>query len=188
MRLNKSQWVSHVYGLGHGPLTVSCWPFRKSPKAIGIFECWHAKVEESQPFLGTQFDENSPEFSPSGSWIAFTSDSSGQYEIYAKPYAREGGIVRISTEGGVSPKWAANGMELFYRNGNKILVVEIQGEQELRLGLPKVLFESDDDIIFFDVSPDGQQFALIRQDVAISTQIHVTRNWFEELKRLVPTN
>jgi len=144
--------------------------------------------EESQPFLGTQFDENSPEFSPSGSWIAFTSDSSGQYEIYAKPYAREGGIVRISTEGGVSPKWAANGMALFYRNGNKILVVEIQGEQELRLGLPKVLFESDDNLRDFDVSPNGYQFALIRNNEALHTQINVTLNWFEELKRLVPTD
>jgi dipeptidyl aminopeptidase/acylaminoacyl peptidase len=67
------------------------------------------------------------------------------------------------------------------------MVVEVQGEQELTVGLPKVLFESDDYIIDFDVSPDGQQFALIREDVVVPNQINVVLNWFEELKRLVPT-
>ncbi len=68
------------------------------------------------------------------------------------------------------------------------MAVEVQGEKDLKVGLPKVLFELDDNIKTFDVSPDGQQFALIRADVAISTQIHITLNWFEELKRLVPTD
>jgi len=160
----------------------------------GFTDAWDIRVlalesgKDSQPFQANQFNERNPRFSPSGDWIAFASNRSGQYEIYAKPYDREGGIVRISTEGGVMPEWAANGKELFYRSGNKIMVVEVQGEQDLEVGLPKILFEVDDNIQNFDVSPDGQQFALIRQDVAISTQIHVTLNWFEELKRLVPTD
>ena len=150
--------------------------------------------KDSQPFLVTQFDERDPRFSPSGGWIAFTSNRSGQDEIYAKPYDREGGIVRVSTQGGVSPEWAANGKELFYLNGNKVMAVEVQGEEDLKVGLPQVLFglddnfELDDNNENFDVSPDAQQFALIREDVAVSTQIHVTLNWFEELKRLVPTD
>jgi Tol biopolymer transport system component len=65
--------------------------------------------EESQPFLVIQFDERDPRFSPLGGWIAFTSDRSGQDEIYVKPYDREGGIVRISTEGGETPEWATSG-------------------------------------------------------------------------------
>jgi hypothetical protein len=64
------------------------------------------------------------------------------------------------------------------------MVVEIQEEQDLKVGLPKVLFESEDLIIGFDVSPDGQQFALVREDVIGSAQIHVILNWFEELKRM----
>ncbi|TDI15272.1 MAG: serine/threonine-protein kinase [Acidobacteria bacterium] len=144
--------------------------------------------KDSQPFLVNPFDERDPRFSPSGGWIAFTSNRSGQDEIYAKPYGREGGVVRVSTEGGAMPGWAANGKELFYLTGNKIMAVGIQGEQDLNVGLPKVLFEVEDNIGVFDVSPDGQQFALIRKDVAISTLIHITLNWFEELKRLAPTD
>ena len=144
--------------------------------------------KDSQLFLGTQFDERDPAFSATGGWIAFTSNRSGRDEVYAKPYAHEGGIVRISTEGGESPKWVTGGKELFYRNGNNIMVVEVQGEAELSVGLPKILFESGDMILDFDVSSDGQQFALIRDDLGGPTQFNVILNWTEELKRLVPTD
>lgn len=42
----------------------------------------------------------------------------------------------------------------------------------------------------YDVSPDGQRFLMIKQagsdQTATPPQIIVVRNWFEELKRLVP--
>ena len=43
----------------------------------------------------------------------------------------------------------------------------------------------------YDVAPDGQRFLMLKlQGDAASTppQIVVVKNWFEELKRLVPTN
>ena len=44
---------------------------------------------------------------------------------------------------------------------------------------------------FFDVSPDGRRFLMIREGSsgkdAAPPQIVVVRNWHEELKRLVPT-
>jgi hypothetical protein len=41
----------------------------------------------------------------------------------------------------------------------------------------------------YDVSADGQEFVMIRnEDSSAPPQIHVVLNWFEELKRLVPTN
>ena len=42
----------------------------------------------------------------------------------------------------------------------------------------------------YDIAPDGQRFLMIResgeQEKAV-TQINVVHNWFEELKRRVPT-
>jgi len=40
-----------------------------------------------------------------------------------------------------------------------------------------------------DVSQDGQRFLMIQpiEPEELATQIHVVLNWFEELKRLVPT-
>ena len=42
---------------------------------------------------------------------------------------------------------------------------------------------------FYDVSPDGQRFLMIKQseEAAAPTQINVVLNWFEELKQKVPT-
>jgi hypothetical protein len=41
----------------------------------------------------------------------------------------------------------------------------------------------------YDVSSDGKQFVMVKGsgDVGSLTQINVVLNWFEELKRLVPT-
>ena len=43
-------------------------------------------------FLGTEFDERHPRFSPDGDWIAFTSDRSGQDEVYVKSFPGPSGF------------------------------------------------------------------------------------------------
>jgi hypothetical protein len=43
----------------------------------------------------------------------------------------------------------------------------------------------------YDVSPDGQRFLMVKQTeqtTDASVQLNVVVNWFEELKRRVPTN
>ncbi len=41
----------------------------------------------------------------------------------------------------------------------------------------------------YDVTPDGQRFVMVQavEQEAGASQINVVLNWFEELKRLVPT-
>ncbi len=38
------------------------------------------------PFLVTEFNEGQAVFSPDGRWIAYTSDESGQAEVYVRPF------------------------------------------------------------------------------------------------------
>ena len=43
----------------------------------------------------------------------------------------------------------------------------------------------------YDISPDGERFLMIKEsgsDVTSSTEFILVQNWFEELKRLVPTD
>ncbi len=86
---------------------------------------------EPQPFVATEAIETRPMFSPDGRWIAFGSNRSGRREVYAKAYPEEGGIETISTDGGRQPLWAHSGRELFYRNGDEVMVVSIQTEPTL---------------------------------------------------------
>lgn len=44
--------------------------------------------------------------------------------------------------------------------------------------------------INYDPSPDGQSFVMLDsgEESGAATQVNVLLNWYEELKRLVPTN
>ena len=74
-----------------------------------------------------------------------------------------------------------------------MMVISVQTEPTFRAGRPEVLFEGFYRATlrplgyqYYDISPDGQRFLMIRRDEA-PAQINVVLNWFEELKRLVPT-
>jgi serine/threonine-protein kinase len=145
-----------------------------------------------RPFLRTQFSEFFTSFSPNGQWLAYTSDESGSYEVYVRPYPGPGGKWQVSTEGGEEPVWAANGEELFYRNGEKWMVAAVHSNPGFRADAPSLMFEG----YFINVlglshwpHPDGQRQVMIQPLGAESNpkQINVVLNWFEELKRHVAT-
>jgi serine/threonine-protein kinase len=143
------------------------------------------------PFLQTPFSEFFSSFSPNDRWIAYTSDESGRYEVYVRPYPGPGGKYQVSTEGGEEPVWSTNGQELFYRNGEKWMVASVDTKSEFHSQTPLLLFEN----YFINVpglshypSPDGQRQVMIQpvgpQENA--KQINLVLNWFEELKQRVP--
>jgi Tol biopolymer transport system component len=149
----------------------------------------------ARQLLVTPFKELSAMFSPDGRSLAYSSDETGRDEVYVQPYPGPGGKVQVSTEGGMEPIWSRNGLELFYRIGDKIMTVAVETAPDFSAGKPMVLFEGqyarnhDSLYLNYDVSPDGQRFAMYKQDEQPApTQINVVLNWFEELKRLVPTN
>jgi Tol biopolymer transport system component len=160
------------------------------------FDIWVLRLSDrkAQPFLRTRFNETAPRFSPDGRWLAYISDESGRFEIYVQPYPGPGGKWQISTEGGMEPVWNRNGRELFYRNGGKVMAVDIATQPGFAAGKPRMLFEGPYEqppvpIANYDVSPDGQRFLMLKpsEQEAAPTQINVVLNWFEELKRRVPT-
>jgi hypothetical protein len=111
-----------------------------------------------------------------------------------QPFPGPGAKTQISTEGGAEPVWARNGRELFYRNGDKMMAVDITTQPSITAGSPRLLFEgryefSGNGDSGYDVSLDGQRFLMIQpvEPEQPATQINVVLNWFEELKRRVPT-
>jgi hypothetical protein len=168
------------------------------PDMTAGWDIWVQMVKgehQPQPFLQTPSNEGGPMFSPDGHWLAYQSDESGQQEIYVRPFPGPGGKVPISTEGGVEPVWARNGRELFYRNGDKMMVAAFETKPTFAPAKPRLVFEGHYETGLFsfhpnyDVSPDGQRFLMIKasEQESAATQINVVVNWSEELKRLVPT-
>jgi serine/threonine-protein kinase len=144
-----------------------------------------------RPFLQTKFNEEAARFSPDGRWVAYVSDESGRFEIYIRPYPGPGGKWQISAEGGGEPHWSRSGRELFYRDEDKMMIVDVETKPTFRPARPRTLFEGRYLLLDFndyDVAPDGMRFLMIKPDPAESGAAHVNvvLNWFEDVKRRVP--
>jgi len=147
-----------------------------------------------RPFLQTPANESGPIFSPDGRWVAYLSDETGRNEIYVRPFPGPGGKMQISTEGGTEPMWARNGRELFYRNGDKMMVTAVETQPVFAASKPQLLFEAHYETSYnvfqrdYDVSPDGQRFLMIKgsEQESAATQLNVVLNWSDELRRLAP--
>lgn len=146
--------------------------------------------EERKPevFLATPFIERGPALSPDGRWVAYSSNESGEVEIYVRPFLRPGAKVKVSAGRGGFPKWSPDGKEIFYRDEDKILAVSVSVQEDtLRAQNPRQLFEVKGDAYAgpFDVAPDGNRFLFYRPAGDVkeqSQQPTVVVNWFEELK------
>ena len=73
-------------------------------------------------FVRTDYEETGATFSPDESWIAYVSNRSGRAEVYARPFPGPGARVPVSVDGGREPIWSRDGTELFFRDGNRMMV------------------------------------------------------------------
>jgi len=178
---------------GDGQLLAFFEPGTNTQRDIWVLQMSDRKV---QLFLQTPFNEGAASFSPDGHWLAYLSNESGRPEIYVQPYPGPGGKWQISTDGGTEPLWNRNGRELFYRSGNRMMAVQVSTQPTFSAGKPAMLFEKEYAAsqfpatgIAYDVSPDGQRFLMVKEieQSSSATQINVVLNWFEELKRRVPS-
>jgi hypothetical protein len=128
--------------------------------------------------------------SPDGRWLAYVSNESGHDEVYVRSFPEPSRKLQISTDGGTAPVWSRNGREIFYIENDRLMVVPVETGTSLQPGRPKLLFEGGfvhefTQFADYDVSLDGQSFVMIQS--AQKPELHVVLNWFEELKRLGPT-
>jgi serine/threonine protein kinase len=121
--------------------------------------------------LNSPFNEQTPSFSPDGRWLAYTSDETGNYEIYVQSFSADGKLgadkQRVSTIGGTYPVWRRDGSELFFvaPDGQMMSSAVKTGGTEFQFSAPKPLFKTRmlawiTNFHEYDVSPDGQRFLI----------------------------
>ena len=110
----------------------------------------------------TRFNQVSPRFSPDGRWIAYQSDESGDPAIYVALSDGAGQKRRISPAAGMSPRWRADGKELYYATPDGfIMAVAITPGVRFSSTAPVPLFRIDKDIENYDVTTDGSRFLIV---------------------------
>jgi Tol biopolymer transport system component len=144
-----------------------------------------------EPFLVTDFNERGARVSPDGRWLAFTSDRSGQDEVWVTPFPGGGTPILVSLGGGKEPGWQGNGRRLFYRRGEEMWAVAVDSTGgSFEVGEPELLFRGDYSYGYIDwafnygVHPDGKTFLMVKDGPP--PRLRVVVNWFSELERLVP--
>jgi Tol biopolymer transport system component len=125
----------------------------------------------------TMSEEREARFSRDGRWIAYESNESGRFEIYAQPFPGQGGKSQISTGGGTFPRWHRDGRSLFYLDqANRVMTVSVTPNgPKVEAGTPVALFPLPQGAAF-EVSPDGQRF-LINEITKEPSPITILLNW-----------
>ncbi|MGD1095682.1 MAG: protein kinase, partial [Bryobacteraceae bacterium] len=144
-------------------------------------------------YLANQFANGQGKFSPDHRWVAYRSNESGENEVYVQSFpanSATGGKWKVSSGGGLEPRWRKDGKELFYRSGRKLMAVDVATTPTFKLGVPKVLFEAPfwpgggTASRHYAVTADGQKFLINAVPEAQgSSPITVVMNWTTALNK-----
>jgi len=138
------------------------------------------------PVIDTEFSEGLGTFSPDGRWIAYTTDETGQPNVYIQPFLRAGGKHRISPNGGRNPHWRADGRELFYLDATGAMTA-VPIDSTGTFGMPKTLFQAGviSNNNMYAVTRDGQRFLVNARlrNTPTFTPLTVVINWTSTLQR-----
>ena len=125
--------------------------------------------------------EVTPRFAPDGRSIAYTSDESGRSEIYVRPFPEPGSRVQISVGGGRRAIWSADGKQIFFWEGTRLLAATIVRDPGLRVVSRDPLLEGRYELDY-DVSRDGTRFLMV-ESASSGLRLVVVPHWATELKQ-----
>ena len=135
------------------------------------------------PFLESPANESGAVLSPNGKWLAYHSDESGRSEVYVTAFPGPGGKWQVSNGGGSAASWTADGKQLYYTTGDKLMVVPIQNVETFQFGTPTALpMHVNEFTALGHVAPGGRFPALKALSGGQSHPQEVILNWTGVLK------
>jgi len=154
------------------------WYLPTMPKGAQTAETW---VQEPVLFLQTPFDEAVPQISPDSRYLAYMSNVSGRWEVYARPFPDGVGEWQVSVRGGAYPRWSSHGEELFFVEGETLMAAKVFYKPNFRVDVPQKLFQWNHLGLYFtrryDISADGQRFVAVQETSEGKRYLNVIENW-----------
>ena len=133
-------------------------------------DLWTLSFEQpptTRPMVQMPGYQTSSRISPDGRWLAYASEESGQFEVYVTSFPDGARKSPVSSGGGSQPVWAKSGRELFYFNGDKLMVVDVNTGQPSVQANRRCSSKCDPlsrrPVHSYDVSLDGQRFVMIQR-------------------------
>ncbi|HTJ23427.1 MAG TPA: protein kinase [Gemmatimonadaceae bacterium] len=141
------------------------------------------------PFAASQFEERNAAISPDGRFAAYSSNESGNDQIYIRPIDGDGGgRTQVSVNGGTEPRWAPGGRDVFYWTNDTLFAAPItlpsQGGSidvgQRRLVLTESGYAHESVHSNYDIAPDGKTFVILRSGrTQEGGKLTVFMNWFD---------
>ncbi len=138
-----------------------------------------------KPFVQSPANEGASVLSPNSKWLAYVSDESGRYEVYVTAFPGPGGKWQVSN-GGVNgpPAWSMDGKQLYYRTGDKLMVVPIQNADTFEFGAPAALPLHVNEFAAIGPPAPGERFPALKPvSGGQSHPLEVILNWTGTLKK-----
>jgi eukaryotic-like serine/threonine-protein kinase len=182
--------LHHTFGIWEGEFSRDgTWLVARSDEEDGVSNIRGRRLDGDTALVPLLVDKGGTSqiaLSPDGNWIAYIGLATGQAEVYVAPFPDITAIRLVSRDGGIEPRWAHSGRELFYKSGDRLMVVEVTPGATLTLGSPRELFSvaeyrSARNRQQYDVTPDDQTFVMIRELAGSTDDVVYVENWFPEL-------
>ena len=180
-----------------GGRLVNCWDTSRDGAYMLLrseAELWNYTVAEkkSRPYIQGKWLVRNAQFSPDGKWVAYSTNESGNWEVYVSPFPNASSKWQVSHGGGEEPRWRQDGKELFYLSPDGKLMaagVKLGDSFEAMTSVP--LFQarrrqkiSSQDIFTYAVGENGTKFlfnTVVEQKEA--QPLSVILNWNSGLEK-----
>ena len=142
-----------------------------------------------QRLLSSEHTENFGQISRDGRWLAYQSNESGKIEVYVTAFPPLAWKRRVSQNGGIQPRWSADGRELFYlsQDHSKLFAAAVNAEgATFRVSDVQELFTRQMVAgrgYTYDVTADGRRFLVVASSGAATSPLTLVLNWDADLKR-----
>jgi Tol biopolymer transport system component len=141
------------------------------------------RAENPVAYARSAFSEINAAVSPDGRWLAYASDESGRFEIYADAFPNASGRrVQLTMGGGAEPRWRRDARELVFRRGGSLYSVAVKPSAgRLTASNTSMLFESSAGLRAWDMTMDGERFLLnVPAAGREAPPLHVVVHWYAD--------